>query len=153
MSAMLLLTLTCFSQQSLTAAELQKKYKHYTENTLAIHKLSFDDWKLKNGYSESKQEEGKQIENTQPKVIMVATSPGTYLIKAKSQILDGFGCQFLAGGIAALGTTSSNSRNAVYVGAGALSILGLGLEISGILNIGKAGFSLNENGIGIKVKF
>jgi hypothetical protein len=36
---------------------------------------------------------------------------------------------------------------------GGLSLVGLILEISGVVNIGKAGISLNENGIGIKVKF
>lgn len=137
MSVMLLLTLTGFSQKALAPDALQRKYKNYTESSFPVNKLSFDEWKSKHRYSE---------------VVNNVISPGDYLIKAKNQIFGGLGCQVLAGCIIYRGA-SQQTANAYYVYAGALSLFGLGLEFSGILNIGRAGVSLNENGIGVKVKF
>jgi hypothetical protein len=89
-------------------------------------------------------------------------SSGTYLIKARKQILYGFGCQAL-GGILLIGsysaTLSDGVANAttfgtgVMIASGGLALTGLILEISGIVNIGKAGISLNEHGVGIRVNF
>jgi hypothetical protein len=39
------------------------------------------------------------------------------------------------------------------VGACFLGVVGLGFQISGICNIGKAGLSLDANGVGVKVNF
>lgn len=95
---------------------------------------------------------------------------GTYLIKARNQILEGIACGIVAGGVAYIGSTTytnavnsptyryelyiaKRNRNITYIGAGILSLAGLGLEISGIINIGRAGISLKGNGVGVKVKF
>lgn len=88
----------------------------------------------------------------------ILQSPGSYLIKARNNFLTGFGCQILAVGIICVVPPPSNNTpgfdsKLVYIGAGTLSLVGLGLEISGIVNIGKAGIALNQNGIGLKVKF
>jgi len=89
-------------------------------------------------------------------------SSGTYLIKAKNQILYGFGCQAL-GGILLIGSYSatlsdgvSNATtfgSALMIASGGLTLTGLILEISSIVNIGKAGISLNEHGVGVRVNF
>lgn len=97
-------------------------------------------------------------------------SSGTYLIKARKQILSGFGAQVFSGLVIYVGSNIytnkladathpqeiidiKRERNAYYIGAGVLSLVGLGFEISGIMNIGNAGISLNEHGVGVRVKF
>ena len=114
-------------------------------------------------------------DNLQAVAVNKVITPGDYLIKAKNQLLGSFVCQFFAGGLLYLGTSQYSTsivdhganvhpqfttitngqaiRDACYVGAGILGVVGFGLEISGISNIGKAGVSLNENGIGLTVKF
>jgi ABC-type uncharacterized transport system permease subunit len=114
--------------------------------------MSIEDWKSK-------------IENSVP-------SSGDYLIKARNQILSGIGLQIFASGFALVMSNVysnkiadidinhiqeinliENQRNACFIGAGILSLVGFGFELSGFNNIGKAGLSLNANGIGVKVKF
>jgi hypothetical protein len=100
-------------------------------------------------------------------------TPGDYLIKAKKQYIGGFVCELIAGGIIIVGEsqygttttydittkTSESSisgegvRNTCLIGGGILALVGVGLDLSSFCNIGKAGICLNQNGIGIKVKF
>ncbi|HAX61160.1 MAG TPA: hypothetical protein DCX95_01170 [Elusimicrobia bacterium] len=92
-----------------------------------------------------------------------AVSPGTYLIKAKSQMIGGFMVQLFAGaGILANaysynknteGNFSTRNYKSINAGLTGLALMGLAMQISGVVNIGKAGVSLNEHGIGIKIKF
>jgi len=83
-------------------------------------------------------------------------SPGDYMIKGTNQILTGLG--FGAGAILVqyipISPTNTNFENATKTKATVgiiLGLVGVGFEISGILNIQKAGILLNENGIGIKI--
>ncbi len=95
---------------------------------------------------------------------------GDYLIKARNEILSGIGAQVFSGLIVYVGSinysnkvagiTNSQAisdlereRKAYFIGAGVLSLVGLGFELSGIISIGHAGISLNENGVGVKIKF
>jgi hypothetical protein len=89
-------------------------------------------------------------------------SSGNYLIKARKQILYGFGCQALGGVFLTtsyLATLSDGVSDptafgsAMMIASGGLAITGLVLEISGFVNIGKAGIVLNEHGVGVRVKF
>ena len=104
-------------------------------------------------------------------------SSGAYLVKARNHIIEGWACQVVSGGLFYVGSiTYSNSvdealllnhpvaredaisnakqiRNIIYTGAGILALAGFTLEITGILNIGKAGLALNEHGVGVRVRF
>ena len=81
-------------------------------------------------------------------------------------MITGYTFGIIGAGLAYYGTTinpdivkevtiksNKTERNACLIGGGALSLMGLGFELSGIGKIGRAGVSLNENGIGVKVKF
>lgn len=150
-----------------------RKYKNYYDNLTYYKKtpMSYQDWLKNNGYvdnstipSSSELLKSLTISNL---------SSGDYLIKAKKQMIGGFICQIISAGVI-IGSTATtpvmntnetlsaythrvnswtSTRNGINIGAGVLSLIGLGFEISGICNIGKAGLSLNENGIGVKVKF
>ena len=89
-------------------------------------------------------------------------SSGNYLIKARRQILYGFGCQTLGGVLLTCSYKATLSDGVsdptafglgVIIASGGLAITGLILEIAGIVNIGKAGISLNEHGVGVRVRF
>mgnify|MGYP001463942582 CR=1 FL=1 len=103
-------------------------------------------------------------------------SAGDYFIKGSNKILSGMGCQLVAG-IVCIASNSytaneiknfdhpesnpdlgdiqrlENIQRGVNIGCGVLAFLGTGLEMWGVLNYRKAGVVLNENGIGVKIKF
>lgn len=159
----LFMTVNSFSQTTLTKDEvlqLHRKYDSYVGSAVHWKKImSYKDWLTKEGLVDNNPYESpsvyyynpnyERVSISEPKQIL---SPGDYLIKAKNQIFSGFGCQVISG-ITFIVNSNNDSSEALNIGAGVLGLLGLGLEISGIVNIGKAGVSLNENGIGIKVKF
>lgn len=83
-------------------------------------------------------------------------APGSYLIKARSQIVGGF----ILSGLSTTGIVlnaalnyDGDSYNAIYYAMGGLGVVAVILEISGVVNIGKAGVALNNNGVGINIKF
>jgi hypothetical protein len=95
---------------------------------------------------------------------------GDYLIKSKNQILTGVGLQISSVVFVLVMSDSFNNRisdsrdqeeinqltsnrKRCYIGASVVSVIGFGFELAGINNIGEAGLSLNENGVGVKVKF
>jgi hypothetical protein len=80
-------------------------------------------------------------------------SPGYYLTKSSNQIMGGIVCGVLAGAVVSSIPAKVNERKPYYYGATGLAIIGFVLELSGIENLRKAGISLDENGIGIKIKF
>jgi hypothetical protein len=87
---------------------------------------------------------------------MFPTSPGTHLIKARSQILGGLTLQLISSASIIINTATNydnGSYKTINSALGGLSFVGFILQISGVINIGKAGVSLNTNGIGLKVKF
>ena len=75
-------------------------------------------------------------------------SSGDYLIKAKKQMITGYVFDFIGVGVVIASPTTGG-----LVGAGLCGLTGLIFELSGIGNIGKAGMSFNQKGIGITVKF
>jgi hypothetical protein len=120
----------------------------------------------------------EKIKNSWEDMIEKRIASGDYLIKARNQILSGIGIQIFAGGFAILmdnvykdkiANISSNSHSITeiieetntykknittcFIGAGVVSLIGFGFEISGVCNIGRAGISLKGNGVSIKVNF
>lgn len=84
------------------------------------------------------------------------TAPGTYLVKAQRQIIGGFvlSAMSLTGIVVnSAANSEGDSYKAIYYAMGGLSLVALILEINGVVNIGKAGVALNDNGVGIKVTF
>jgi hypothetical protein len=143
--------------------QTQKEYTQYSQLQIKVGKtpVSYDKW-------------AKWYKTEFP-----TPSPGDYLIKSQNQILSGVGCD-IVGGIVVYASSKSytnhllnnnwkyistsqqgieeranikTNRDIGYVIGGLLGIVGFGLEISGILNMGEAGISLNSNGVGVKVKF
>ena len=107
---------------------------------------------------ESEEAWNKQFGNLFKLEVQFPTAPGTYLMKAKNQIIGGFTIQMVTmiaetGIFLTAKDLTVKQMNIINASAGVLYLVGLGLEISGVVNIGKAGLSLNENGIGIKTKF
>jgi hypothetical protein len=81
-------------------------------------------------------------------------SAGDYLIRGRNQIFSGLAIQGFAGLIVFSSTTGSDKLSkGTGIMVGGLFVTGFILELVGINNMGKAGLSLNENGIGVKVKF
>ena len=81
-------------------------------------------------------------------------STGDYLIKARNQIFSGLAVQGFAGLIVLSSTTGSDKLSKdTGIMVGGLCVTGFILELVGINNLGKAGISLNKNGVGVKVKF
>ncbi len=124
---------------------IQKDYSEYAkrakENGFVV--MSKEDW-------------FKQMGNQYKPKVMFANAPGMHLIKAKNEILAGFTLQLLATAGTLINTAANfdgPNYKAINTAMGGLSLVGLILEISGVVNIGKAGVSLNENGVGIKIKF
>jgi hypothetical protein len=94
--------------------------------------------------------------------LLTVRTPGYYLQQSSKNILSGIAMQ--GGAIFLAIINSSIATNAVengeeYDGTGlsiagiALALGGLGFEIVGIVQIGKAGLCLDANGIGLKIKF
>lgn len=84
------------------------------------------------------------------------TAPGTYLVKAQRQIIGGFvlSAMSLTGIVVnSAANSEGDSYKAINYAMGGLSLVALILEINGVVNIGKAGVALNDNGVGIKVTF
>ena len=78
------------------------------------------------------------------------TTPGSLLIKARNNIFGGFVLETAA----LVGLAGNNEgKKGINIACGVVGLLGLCLELNGYSKIGKAGVALNENGIGIKVKF
>src|ERR1035437_2021819 len=148
MSAMLVLTLNSFSQPQTN----EDPYKSFLKAKLNDgHKV---DTLSKISYSKADNK--------------LSLSSGDYLIKAKNQFFGGIVLGMVSGGFLYFGssqykvttnqihgkltitTTGKGIRDACYVGAGVCGFIGFICELSGIGNIGKAGVSLNENGVGVK---
>lgn len=155
---LLFVFLTSFSQTKITNDEINwlrgnQNYNSYVDfcgkhNLLARGELM---WILSG-------ENGTGVNNRIFKQEMLR--PGDYLIKAKKQMFYGVSCQAVSALILVVSSnnydknkSTFNSMNSVYIGTGVLAILGLGFELSGFSNMGKAGLALNENGIGINIKF
>ena len=164
---LLFVSVTSFSQKSLTNEDLQYKYKFYKENPTPFSKtMSFDDWKTKHGFTEVPNNKPLNKKNEILNNNVKYTS-GKYLIKGKNQLIGGLLCQTVAIGAIVYTLTAEPPKNAtiseldswentqktIDYGAGALSLIGLVLEISGLNNIGKAGIILSGNSVGIKVNF
>jgi hypothetical protein len=81
---------------------------------------------------------------------MYKPTPGSYLIKAKNLFIGGL---LLNTASVAIVVFNSQNSDAIYGIAGMVGLIGIGLEIGGVVQIGKAGLSLNQNGIGVKVNF
>jgi hypothetical protein len=81
--------------------------------------------------------------------VLYPIAPGSYLIKAKGQIMSGIIIQ----SVAILGVVASNGDKTVSGICGGIGLIGVFIELSGVNKIGKAGIALNQNGIGIKLKF
>jgi hypothetical protein len=151
--------------------DLQIKYRIYKKNPTSLFKkknLSFDEWKIKHNYVE---EQPTFVERSNWNKRNLLTT-GDYFIKGSNQILSGIGLQIFATGFALITSDSysnklknvnsndideinliTNQQKACDIGACVVGLIGLGFEISGFLNYKKAGIILNENGIGINVKF
>ena len=107
--------------------------------------LSFKKWMVKNNYAEKMSD-----------ITLYSSSPGDYLIQAHNHMLAGWGCEIIAAGLYIMSTDENyneKDKKAFYIGAGIISLTGVVFNISGIMNIGKAGISLNGNGIGVKINF
>lgn len=159
MFAMFALTFTSFSQSTITQEKLHKKYNNYLDLGIHFKPLSYDEWKLKHQYDGGindvyKSEEINLYSKSPKEIDLYFKSPGTYLIKAQKQMITGIGCQIFAGILVVVAPQINGADTEILLyGAGFMCLFGLGLEISGINNIGKAGVSFNENGVGIKLKF
>jgi len=84
-------------------------------------------------------------------------SPGDYMIKGTNQMLTGIGFGVGAALVQLIPVSSTDPTEMIKqsksLGTASilLGLVGAGFEISGILNIQKAGILLNQNGIGIKI--
>jgi hypothetical protein len=157
MSVILVLGLTLFGQSNnvFSREELNERYKTYIDHN--YRPLNFHEWLITN--------------HLKVAIDSKTISSGNYLIKAKKQFVDGFIFEAVAGGAIFYGkyqyrnysgVSNGNTfrvvkgekvRNICYMSAGALGLTGLIFDLSAIGNIGKAGISLDENGIGINIKF
>lgn len=158
MSVILVLGLTIFGQNNNTFSreELHEKYKTYIDHN--YRPLIFHEWLLYNHF--------KITPDAQ------TISSGTYLIKAKRQIISGFVCGVIGGGVAYYGVNQYRNyiginddgtafkvvkgvqiRKICLMGGGALGVIGVVFEITGANKLGKAGIALDENGIGVNIKF
>ena len=161
-----MLSMTVFSQST---QKLHNRYDAYCENIIVkTNTLSYNDWLLKKGLTDTS---GVSYVHTPSPTLKInlasqsgfALSPGDYFIKAKRQMIGGYVCYGIATGMLVFNAQKINANTSkydklwdpkpLYYGAGAFGFIGLVCELSGISNIGKAGVSLNENGIGVKVKF
>ena len=81
-------------------------------------------------------------------------SAGDYLIRGRNEIFSGLAVQGFAGLIVFSSTTGSDKLSKdTGIMVGGLVVTGFILELVGINNLGKAGISLNKNGVGVNVKF
>jgi len=177
--AILFFSLSLFSQNQLTKDEtLQlEQIQNYNEYVKFCndHKLTPKteaDWIYNVTYLADYRlkQEIQEIKST-------LNTSGLYLIKARNHIIEGIGCGILSGSCAFIGSTvyknavseaqeitnqyeredrlniAKQSNNIFNIGTGILALAGISLEISGIIQIGNAGISLNDNGVGIEFKF
>ena len=110
--------------------------------------LSYEDWCDDNNVYAYKKVKTNSVYKAYDNI---PVRPGDYLILARNQILIGIGIQISGGMVCTVGAINSN-KDAVYVGY-ALILSGFVTEMIGFNNIGRAGISLNENGVGVKIKF
>jgi len=148
------------------ANPLHRKYDVYYSNSLKHPPLNYGEWLSKKQYVDanpsyiSKYDKThrsysiKQSVNGDTSYVYVGKSeltkkyeytPGNYLIKAKNQILAGIFISIAGTGIA----VATHDEGGYVIGA-SCGVIGLIFGISGIANIGKAGVSLNSNGITVK---
>ena len=162
MSAMLVLTLSCFGQTQTN----EDPYK------------SFLKAQLKDGHKVDTLSKLSDIKYDRKSLTISNLSSGNYFIKARNQMITGVVMQTVAGIIyfkvkdittKIYKTNYGDSKNPSYqkdltqkynniikyenYSAGVLAIVGTVFEISGICNIGKAGLCFNQNGVGLKRNF
>ena len=154
MSIIMMITISSFGQD---ANLLHKKYKNYYDYNAGQKQtpLSYQNWLINKNYVDSSSipydyhpyflSESKSVSIS--KTIPILSS-GDYLIKAKKQMISGYVFDFIG-----VGAILVSPNEGGFMVGGACGLIGLICEFSGISNIGKAGVSLNENGIGVKVKF
>jgi len=156
-------TAITFAQTTFTTTALHAKYDS------KVTFLQYEQWKVKNNYTEIADPTYTAKEIAEIKMVAksgcdLKLNSGDYLIKAKRQLLGGLGLQLVGVGVACTGSyliansemnekTMKAVTTGTIIGASVLGVIGLGFEISGICNIGKAGLSSNQNGVGVKVKF
>ena len=82
-------------------------------------------------------------------------TPGSYLVKSGNQILSGIGLGFAGAIVTSAGIVvkEKTGRNTdPFIAIGMFSALtGIMFEISGIVNIKRAGIAFNKNGIGVSI--
>jgi hypothetical protein len=126
--------------------ELHQKYSFYVSrcSSINVEPLSFNDWLINSGFNINRTDENlKALEKT-----LYRPTCGSYLIKAKKQMIAGYVFEFIGVGAVIVSPTSGG-----IMAGGACGVIGLIFELSGIGNIGKAGMSFDQNGVGVKVKF
>ena len=160
-------TAITFAQTTFTTTALHAKYDS------KVTFLQYEQWKVKNNYTEIADPTYTAKEIAEIKMVAksgcdLKLNSGDYLIKGKKQAVTGLVLQIVGGAIGCGGSlitknmlengdinekTAVNITKGTTIGACALGLIGLGFEISGWCNVGKAGLSLNQNGIGVKVNF
>lgn len=166
---LLIISISTFGQnetdsiKTLKNSYFEKKYFEYVEEC-TFKPWSYEKWLNKSEKTlltdfETEYKVTNDFSNT---TFIDVPPPGDYLIKGSNQMLAGIGLNVL-GGIMLVSTASKNqyddsddenkiSETTSIIGIG-LCCFGFGLEVMGIMNIKHAGISLNNNGIGIKIKF
>lgn len=163
MKAILIITLFVLSlsisgqtKNTLSREELHQKYKTYADHT--YRPLIFHDWLLANKFNIA--------------VDSKTISPGIYLVKSRRNFTYYAICSAIGGGVLIYGADQYRDyygtnddgtlfrvvkgkeiRNICLMTTGALWLTGTVFFISAQINLGKAGMALDENGIGINVKF
>jgi len=148
-----------------------RRYERYKGNLLITKKpLSFNEWlqtqevdstlfnkiRLPDSYANPPDEITTEL--------IKLYSPGTLLIKAKNQIFTGIALQFTGSTIIIIdevirlnkiksGQTNVRDGTPALIVGGVLGLAGVVFELYGINNIGKAGISFNQNGIGVNINF
>lgn len=171
---MFVLTSASQGQKTLGEKQLHSKYDFYYRNVYKTP-MSYQDWLLKKDYVDksgnlyvSKYKEMRddvERKNMLPKETnktIVLKSPGDYLNKASNQLLLGFSCQVLASAGVIAGTSmfsttaDAEDLNYLYIGAGALGLIGLGLEISFVpiviaIILGLVNLEVNQEDMSVKI--
>jgi hypothetical protein len=153
MSAMLVLTLCSFGQAVSVEKQIPDKYGIYEHPQYAKYLDLCEKYNVKKENIQSLNDwlvnKGKYHQ-----LVLQSMSAGDFLIKGRNQIFSGLAVQGFAGLIVFSSTTGSDKLSkGTGIMVGGLFVTGFILELVGINNMGKAGLSLNQNGIGVKVKF
>jgi hypothetical protein len=153
MSAMLVLTLSSFGQAVSVEKQIPDKYGIYEHPQYAKYLDLCEKYNVKKENIQSLNDwlvnKGKYHQ-----LNLQSMSTGDYLIKGRNQIFYGLAIQGFAGLIVLSGTSGYDKLDKVTITmVGGLCVTGFIFELVGINNMGKAGVSLNENGVGVKVKF